>query len=97
MDEFLKWLKDDWKNRRFILINEVIAFVTGLGAAVYLSFMLDRTNYLLLYTVYTINALTAIVACAGRHSTPMLLTNVGYLLLDAYALYGMFLKSIARS
>ncbi|MDR1494421.1 MAG: hypothetical protein LBI29_00070, partial [Rickettsiales bacterium] len=74
MDEFLSWMKDDWRNKKFIFINEVIAFLTGLGAAIYLSVTLPGTNYFLLYTLYTVNAISGMIACAGRRSTPMLVT-----------------------
>jgi hypothetical protein len=92
MDGFINWVKNDWQNRRVIFINEVIAFLTGLGAAVYQSIMLTSTNYFLLYTAYTVNAVCALIAALGRRSVPLMITNLGYILLDVYALSGLLLQ-----
>ncbi|MDR1425927.1 MAG: hypothetical protein LBI70_02965 [Rickettsiales bacterium] len=86
MGSFINFIKDEWRERKVIFVNEVISFVTGLGAATYQSFVLTKINYILYYILFTVSAFTAIVSSIGRKSVPLLLANVGYLFLDLFGL-----------
>ncbi|GHU27070.1 hypothetical protein FACS1894152_3060 [Bacilli bacterium] len=91
---FLDWIKDDWENRRFIFINEAVAFISGIGASLLMALTVPNVNFLLVYTLYTINAITAMTACICRKSVSMIGLNVVYLVIDIIALYGLLVPKL---
>lgn len=87
MTKFLDWIKDDWENRRLTFVCETISLFSGMGAALIMSFMLPSPNFQLVYLLYTINAVSAIVASVGRRSISFMAVNLVYLFVDLLALY----------
>jgi hypothetical protein len=87
MTKFSDWIKDDWKNRRITLISETVSLFSGMGAALTMSFMLPSPNFQLVYLLYTINAISAIIASVGRRSISFIAVNLVYLFVDLLALY----------
>ncbi|MDR2078069.1 MAG: hypothetical protein LBP39_03840 [Rickettsiales bacterium] len=91
MSKFLGWLSDDWQNRRVTFISEAISLFSGIAAASIMSFMLPTPNFHLVYSLYTINAISAIIASVGRKSISFIAVNLFYLFVDIIALYKLFI------
>jgi hypothetical protein len=90
MTKFLDWMRDDWQNRKLIFISEAISLFSGMAAALIMTFMLPSPNFKLVYLLYTINAISAIIASLGRKSVSFVAVNIVYLFVDLVALYKIF-------
>ena len=78
----IDWLKTEWKNSKLLFFNDVICVCTGILSATYMTLTVPNTNFLVLYTIYTIDTLSCLVTAIYKKSFGLLLNSIIYLIID---------------
>ena len=78
---------NSFKERPLLIIDEMIALITAMIVALYLAVSSPNTNFLLVYSLCFINAVTGLISAICRGSISITLMNVFYLLTNVFGLY----------
>lgn len=78
----IDWLKNEWKNNKFLFLNEISCIVSGLLSASYITFKMQNANFLFLYTVYIINTLNCLISAIAKKSFGLATNSCIYLTID---------------
>ena len=78
---------NSFKERPLLIIDEMIALITAMIVALYLAISSPNTNFLLVYSLYFINAVTGLISAICRGSSSIALMNGFYLLTNGFGLY----------
>lgn len=83
MSNFFK----SFKERPFLIIDEIIALTTAMMVSLYLAISSPNTNFLLVYILYSINSVAGLISAICRGSSSIALMNGFYLMTNGFGLY----------
>ena len=85
----LEYIKDNWKNNRYLFILDNINMIFGVFAATTLSLSYGKsnTNWFLIYTTYNISSIAGVCYSIKRKTIPLLILNTCYLIANCIGFY----------
>ena len=87
MTNIFKTLYNNFKEKPLIIIDEVIALITAMVVSVYLAISSPNTNFLIVYSLYFINAVTGLISAIYRGSGSIALMNGFYVMVNTFGLF----------
>lgn len=69
----MEWVKNDWKNNRFIFLMETTNMLANILAMSYMSILFPNINWWLLYSFYIVGSTSGIIFALKRKTMPLLI------------------------
>lgn len=88
----IEWLGNEWRSNKFLFFNEISCALTSFLSAVYMTFSMPNTDFMLLYIIYIINTINCIISSVAKKSFGILLNSSIYLILDIIGVVKLLIK-----
>lgn len=76
-----------FKEKPLLIIDEIITLITAMMVSLYLAISSPETNFLIVYSLYFVNALTGLISAVYRGSGSIACMNGFYLIVNTIGLY----------
>ena len=89
----MKWIKNDWKNNRFVFIMENINMLANIGQSLYTSLFLPNVNWWIIYGLYTTGSIAGILFSIKRKTMPLLVLNITFTIFNTIGIIKLIAKT----
>ena len=79
MLKLVEWVKNDWKNNKFVFLMETTNMLANVLATCYMSIFLPNINWWLLYCLYIIGSISGIIFAFKRKTIPLLILYITFI------------------